>query len=243
MPRIHTPAVLGPNAHIQIEGDAFNHAVRVLRLRAGDALTVFNGDGQEYPAHIETVERQHALIAVGTPTQPEMESPLTTTLLQAVGKGERMDWALQKATELGVTRIQPVITARSNVKLDAKRWEKKMAHWQGVVTSACEQSGRVRLPELQPVAELPAALAAVGPGLRLTLDFGGGAALPRQAPEDGVTLLVGPEGGLEGEEIASARAAGFHGWRIGPRVLRTETAPVAALALLQQRYGDLGSAQ
>ncbi|WP_043768734.1 16S rRNA (uracil(1498)-N(3))-methyltransferase [Algiphilus aromaticivorans] len=243
MPRIYISTELTANARLRIEGDAFNHTVRVLRLRSGDALTVFNGDGHEYPAHIEVIERQHALLALSAPEQPEVESPLATTLLQAVSKGERMDWALQKATELGVTRIRPIITARCNVKLDTKRWQKKMAHWQGVITSACEQSGRLRLPELLPVAELQAALAEVGPGLRLTLDFGGGAALPRQAPEDGVTLLVGPEGGLSEEEIASARAAGFHGWRIGPRVLRTETAPVAALALLQQRYGDLGGTQ
>lgn len=243
MPRIHIPSELLAHSQIRLEGEAFNHAVRVLRLRVGDALTLFNGDGHEYPAHIEVIERQHALLALGAPEQPEIESPLATTLLQAVGKGERMDWALQKATELGVTRIRPVITARCNVKLDAKRWQKKMAHWQGVITSACEQSGRLRLPELLPVTELGPALAETSHGLRLTLDFGGGAALPRQAPEGGVTLLVGPEGGLSDEEIASARAAGFHGWRIGPRVLRTETAPVAALALLQQRYGDLGGAQ
>ena len=243
MPRIHLPAELSANSHLRLDGAAFNHAVRVLRLRAGDLLTVFNGDGHEYPARIETVERQHALLALGAPEQPEMESPLTTTLLQAVGKGERMDWALQKATELGVTRIRPVFTARSNVKLDARRWENKMAHWRGVITAACEQSGRLRLPELLPVADLAQALGESGHGLRLMLDFGGGAALPRATPEGGVTLLVGPEGGLNDEEIASARAAGFHGWRIGPRVLRTETAPVAALALLQQRYGDLGGAQ
>lgn len=240
MPRIHVQADLAPNSRARLEGAPFNHAIRVLRLRVGDALTVFNGDGLEYPATIEAVERSAALLALGAAQQPEMESPLTTTLLQAVGKGERMDWALQKATELGVTRIRPVITARCNVKLDAGRWQKKMTHWQGVITSACEQSGRLRLPELLPIAELAPALAEAGEGLRLTLDFAGGSALPRAVPEGGVTLLVGPEGGLSDAEIASARAAGFHGWRIGPRVLRTETAPLAALALLQQRYGDCG---
>ena len=239
--RIFLPEALAEACTVALRGSAFTHAVRVLRLREGDPLCVFNGDGSEYAARITAATRDQAEILLESRHHPATESPLPTTLLQAVGKGERMDWALQKATELGVTRIRPVTTRRCNVRIDDRRWQKKVNHWRGVIVAACEQSGRVVVPELLPVCDLGAALAECDAALRLMLAFDGDGdgALPAAAP-DGVALLVGPEGGLDEAEIASARRAGFTGWRLGQRVLRTETAPVAALALLQQRYGDLG---
>jgi len=211
-------------------------------MRVGDSLTLFNGDGGEYPAQLTQVDRSEAQVAVGERHEPGTESALQSTLLQAVGKGERMDWALQKATELGVSGIQPVTTARCNVKLDAERWAKKQAHWQGVLTAACEQSGRVRLPQLHPVIKLEDALPTCSADLRLVL-----APQPGDDPFDAgavgvasVALLVGPEGGLNATELEHAERAGFQRWQIGPRTLRTETAPMVALALLQQRFGDYG---
>lgn len=209
-------------------------------MRVGDALTLFNGDGGEYPAQITRIDRNEASVTLSERREPATESALHSTLMQAVGKGERMDWALQKATELGVSTIQPVLTARCNVKLDAERWAKKQTHWQGVLIAACEQSGRVRLPVLQPVARLEDALTACDAALRLVLaPQSGHTPVDRAASHTrSVALLVGPEGGLNEAELGSAERAGFEAWQIGPRTLRTETAPIVALSLLQLRFGD-----
>lgn len=242
MSRIYWPQPLAAGSSVCLQDAAFRHAVRVLRMRVGDSLTLFNGDGGEYPAKLTQIDRNEAQAAVGERHEPGTESALQSTLLQAVGKGERMDWALQKATELGVSAIQPITTARCNVKLDAERWAKKQAHWQGVLIAACEQSGRVLVPQLHPVIKIEDALSACEAELRLVLALQSGQAPLETAATDtaSVALLVGPEGGLNEAELDRSESAGFQRWQIGPRTLRTETAPMVALALLQQRLGDYG---
>jgi 16S rRNA (uracil1498-N3)-methyltransferase len=171
----------------------------------------------------------------------ERESPLPLTLAQAIARGERMDWVLQKATELGVARIVPIVTERTEVKLDAERAERRMAHWRGVIASACEQCGRNHLPALEAPQDMDRWLASLGdaPALRLALLPEGDASL-RQFPQldNGAILAVGPEGGFTANDVALLTQAGFHGLRLGPRILRTETAGVAALAALQAMFGD-----
>ncbi|WP_420428501.1 16S rRNA (uracil(1498)-N(3))-methyltransferase [Algiphilus sp.] len=241
MSRIYLAQAREEGDTVALEDAAFRHVARVLRMRVGDRLTVFNGQGSEFAARITQMERHAAHVQLEARREANTESPLHSSLLQAVGKGERMDWALQKATELGISAIQPVLTARCNVKLDAERWAKKQAHWQGVLIAACEQSGRLRIPELRPVAKLDDILDACTATLRLVLaPQSGRAPIEAVSTVDSVALLVGPEGGLNDEEIRRAEASGFQSWQIGPRTLRTETAPMVALALLQQRFGDYG---
>lgn len=243
MTRIYLPVTLREGDEHDLPEATHRHLVQVLRLHAGDALTVFDGQGCEAPAALITAEKRHSRIRVGAVQRPVRESPLTVTLLQGVSKGERMDYTLQKAVELGVTAIQPLTTQRSMVKLDADRWAKKYAHWQGVIVSACEQSGRVVIPSLHPPASLDAALNALPDDtLRLALLPEHGRALrDLPPPQSGVALLVGPEGGLDPTEIRLALDAGFTAVQLGPRVLRTETAGVATLAALQALWGDWGA--
>lgn len=241
--RVHVPEPLTPGHRHAIEGDAANHIMRVLRLRPGDPLTLFDGGGGEYDARVEGFRKGAVIVEVGDRSPTAVESPLSLTLAQGVSRGERMDWVVQKATELGVTRIIPIMTERSVVKLDAKQAERKRAHWQGIAIAACEQSGRDRVP----VIAVPLALADFlanmdGRVTRVLLSPAGSlrlADLPR--PEGGVTVLIGPEGGLAEAEQRAAFAAGFVAVRLGPRVLRTETAAMAALTLLQYQFGDLVS--
>jgi 16S rRNA (uracil1498-N3)-methyltransferase len=229
-----------PNCDQGLPEAAFRHAVQVLRLREGDTLTLFDGHDNEYEATLIMVARREARIRVGASRLVSRESPLHITLLQAVGKGERMDWALQKATELGATALVPVLSQRCNVHLDDTRWQKKQAHWQGVIVGACEQCGRNRLPALHAPVDLATALAAVDAEARLILDPTAEDGLARAQRPRSVALLIGPEGGLTAEEVAQARASGFHGLRLGPRILRTETAAAAALAVIQAAWGDGG---
>jgi 16S rRNA (uracil1498-N3)-methyltransferase len=220
------------------------HVTRVLRLRAGDPLTVFDGRGSEYRAEIASIAGGTVRVRLLARVAGRPESPLAVTLVQGVSRGERMDWTVQKATELGVCAIAPVLTARSVVRLDARQAEAKLRHWQGIVVAACEQSGRCVVPELRPPEPLPAWLARpTGAVLRLVLDADADtelAAMP--APVGAVELLIGPEGGFDEDEVATARRAGFRPARLGPRVLRTETAGIVALAVLQSRWGDLAGA-
>jgi 16S rRNA (uracil1498-N3)-methyltransferase len=213
----------------------------VLRLRVGDPLVVFDGRGSVCRAEIATIAGRAVTVRLLERLAETAESPLAITLVQAVARGERMDWTLQKATELGVSAIAPVLAARSVVRLDARQAEAKLKHWQAVVVAACEQSGRSILPVVHWPEPLRAYLERPRePGLGLVLDPGAGvelAALP--PPEREVQLLIGPEGGLDDQELEAARSAGFRSARLGPRVLRTETAGTVALAVLQSRWGDL----
>lgn len=244
--RVYVEAPLAPGARLSLTGSAARHLTRVLRRRPGEPLTLFNGAGGEYAATIEAVQREKVLVAVGDARAIDCESPLTLTLAQGVARGERMDLVVQKATELGAAAIVPLLTERSVVQLRASQVRGKLEHWRAIAIAACEQSGRNRLPRI----ELPATLAEflrVGAGVpaapgsaRLLLLPG---AQMRIADLAGkvvdVTVLIGPEGGLSDSEEAAAVAEGFTPVRIGPRVLRTETAAIAALALLQREFGDL----
>src|SRR5690606_13806895 len=224
--------------------------VRVLRLAEGAALRAFDGNGGEYDAVIESVRRTTVTVRIGAHHAIERESPLTITLLQGIARGEKMDLILQKATELGVSRIIPVTSLRSNVRLTAETAQAKREHWEGVVASACGQCGRNRVPEVAEPRAAAEAVQSVGPGLKLVLVadaeardlrslLAGAGARGAMPP---VALLIGPEGGLAPDELRVARLAGFTPCCLGPRILRTETAALVALAALQFAVGGLADA-
>ncbi len=211
----------------------------MLRLARGQPITLFNGDGGEYPAELSRVSRDTAHARVGGRRSVERESPLAITLAQCVSSGDRMDFALQKATELGVQTIVPLASERSIVRLSAERADRRVTHWRGVVTAACEQCGRNRVPEVASITELDAFLAQPADGeLRLLLAPDAPRDLKQAGPARSVTLLAGPEGGLSPAERIRAEAKGYAPVRFGPRVLRTETAPLAAIAAMQALWGD-----
>ena len=238
--RVYCATPLTPAERVTLRGNAAGHISRVLRLRLGEQLTLFDGTGGEHSARIESAGGSTVTVTLLEHITVERESPLTLTLAQGISRGERMDWVVQKATELGVTRIVPLLTERSVVRLDEKQARKKKEHWSGVCLAACEQCGRNRLPQLEDPQELSAFLAADPGPTKLLLSPQGEPrlpALPKDAPA--VTVLIGPEGGLAPAEQQAALAAGFIPVRLGPRVLRTETAAVAALAVIQREFGDL----
>ena len=239
--RAYVGAALESGARLVLSGSAAGHLTRVLRLRPGAALTVFNGEGGEYAASIERVQGGEVTVVVGEHRPLERESPFPLTLAQGVSRGERMDLVVQKATELGVSRLVPVLTEHSIVRLDEERSDRKSSHWRAIAIAACEQCGRNRLPEVALPAQLREFLRQPpGESARLLLSPAATRRIedvPR--PASGVTVLIGPEGGLSAEEQADAHAAGFTAVNLGPRVLRTETAAIAALTLLQRQFGDL----
>ena len=221
---------------------AGHHATRVLRLGAGDALTVFDGRGGEYDAVIVRASRGAVEVDVGAHAAVDRESTLEVELVQGICKGDRMDLVVQKATELGVRAIRPIVCQRTVVKLDPARAERRIAHWRAIAVHAAQQSGRTRVPEVAGVEGFDAWLARPGGGVGFVLSPYAGASLSDFAPPESdttVRLLVGPEGGLAPREVERARDAGFTGLRLGPRVLRTETVALVALSVLQARWGDL----
>ncbi len=235
IPRIFLPVPLAPDTLVTLDRMAANHVTRVLRLKPGAELVLFNGEGGEYPAVLEAAAtaRLCAWRAV------ECESPLAITLVQGISRAERMDYTIQKAVELGVTRIVPVFAARSVVELRGERLQRRMQHWQGVVIGACEQCGRNRVPALDVAVDLSDWLRAPeAQSLRLVLNHRATTTLSTLPRPAALTLLIGPEGGLDESELAQAERTGFIGMRLGPRVLRTETAAVTALAALQTLWGD-----
>ena len=212
--------------------------MRVVRLAVGAALTLFDGTGGEYAATLVRADRRGAAVRIEAFEAVERESPLAVTLAQAVAANDAMDYAIRKTTELGVTSIQPLLTARSAPLPPGERADKRVLHWRQVAIAACEQCGRNRVPEVLPPQRLEDWLAAwTGSGIVLAPDAQCplAALAPTPAP---VALLIGPEGGFDARELQAARARGFHAVRIGPRVLRTETAAAAALAVLQSMWGD-----
>jgi 16S rRNA (uracil1498-N3)-methyltransferase len=239
--RIFVDMTLECGQELPLSGSAANHVQRVLRLRAGASLVLFNGHGGEYSATLLRADRDATVVRVGEHHTGDRESPLQLTLIQGVSRGERMDTIVQKATELGVTRIQPVLTEFSVVKLDAEAAAKRRTHWRAIAIGACEQCGRNRVPEIAAPMDYATALAdtASQPGLRLLLAPDASQSLVTAAQGTALTLLIGPEGGLSEREVRLAERVGYMGCRVGPRVLRTETAPLAALALLQGLLGDL----
>lgn len=241
--RAYVDLALAPGTRVALPEDAAAHLLRVLRLREGDACVLFNGDGHDYDARLAAAGKRGGEAEILARRAVDNESPLRIVLLQGIARGEKMDWILQKATELGVAAVAPVHSERSEVKLDGARADKRLAHWKSVVVAACEQSGRARLPAVAAPRPLHEAAAALdGDGLRLLLDpFAAGAVATLPAPQDGgLVLAVGPEGGWSPRDRETLAASGFEGVRLGPRVLRTETAGLAAIAALQARFGDLG---
>ena len=237
--RIYTPQHLLSSGSIELEGPVSHYLLRVLRLSTGDSLILFNGDGRDYPGEVCEVKHQRVLVRVTGSEDPGNESTLKITLVQAISRGERMDYSLQKATELGVYCVQPVISSRVEVRLDEKRQAKRLAHWQGVVISACEQSGRAIVPEIKLPLSLDNWLAADDGSARLVLDPDASIGLSAIDPEgDCVSVLVGPEGGFSSEEMEKICANGVRAVSLGPRVLRTETAGPAAISALQIVAGD-----
>ena len=237
-PRIYSALPLRAEESLSLDESARRHVGQVLRLKAGQPITLFDGHGGQFPATIDRVERREIIANIGQKEPIEQESPLTTHLLQGISKGERMDYAIQKATEIGVTSITPLLCERTVVRIEPKRMEKKMAHWQRVAISACEQCGRNQLPEIRPVLPLKGALSHVE-GSRVVLDPEGNHRLSDLSPtQQPGSLLLGPEGGLSPPELEQAHNHAFSRVRIGPRVLRTETATVVALTALHQLWGD-----
>jgi 16S rRNA (uracil1498-N3)-methyltransferase len=239
--RVHVDLPLKQGARIALPDDAANHLVRVLRLQAGDGCVLFNGDGHDFPAILQSATKRGVEAELGAPVAVDNESPVRIALVQGIARGEKMDWILQKATELGVASVHPVQSDRSEVKLEGERAAKRLAHWRSVVVSACEQSGRARVPEVAPAQSFPSLLANALPSTRrFLLDpeaVDSIATMP--ALDGGCVLAVGPEGGWSPRDKQALVAAGFVGLKLGPRILRTETAGIAAIAALQARFGDL----
>ena len=237
-PRIHLDAPLAVGARLALPDAAARHVSQVLRLRVGQALILFDGRGLQASAVMVEVQRRSVMVEIESTALIDRESPLAITLVQAVSKGERMDWAIQKAVELGVHQIVPLVCERSVVKLSDERWQKKQAHWQGVIVSACEQCGRNRLPDLATAVDFRSYLAEACDASRWILAPGEQAGWPAQRPEFPLQIMVGPEGGFSDAEIAAAIKAGVQPVAMGPRVLRTETAAVAALSAIHASWGD-----
>jgi len=240
-PRFYLDQPLAPGARLSLPPGPARHAVRALRLALDDRITLFNGQGGEYTACIERIQKDVVMVSVTGFADIERESRLRVMLAQGISSGERMDYTLQKAVELGVAAIQPIAARRSVVKLAGERADKRVAHWQGVVASACEQCGRNRLPGVAAPQTLAHWLAS-GPATENRLLFLSPQADRRlaelEAPAATDCLVAGPEGGFEADEIAALQAAGAIPVRLGARVLRTETAALAALAAMQTLWGD-----
>ena len=225
-----------------LEDDRARYLGRVLRLRIGDTITVFDGSGPEWPARIEGMTKSSATLVLGESREARSESPLKTHLVQGISRGERMDFVVQKATELGVKRITPVLTEYGVVKLSGERAAKRREHWHGVAASACEQSGRTRPPLIDPPVSLKQWFGEKPANADIDLILRPGAEAPLSgvaAPKTKACILIGPEGGFSESEYEDAAIAGFDAVSLGPRILRTETAAAAALAVMQANWGDL----
>jgi 16S rRNA (uracil1498-N3)-methyltransferase len=241
IPRIYQAQTLAEGAQVTLDEMAAHHLARVLRCQRGDAVTLFNGEGGEFASVIENISKKAVTVTAGKFNAREAESQLNLCLAQGIARGEKMDYIIQKAVELGVKQIVPLLTERSTVKLTGERRDKRWQHWQSIIISACEQSGRNRLPELLPVHSLLEWLPLVKADQGFVL-----APLSARKLQDyklnasaRVILLVGPEGGLSDQEISWAQAQQFSALNLGPRILRTETAALAALTALQCTLGDM----
>jgi 16S rRNA (uracil1498-N3)-methyltransferase len=252
--RVFVEGELRPGNLVELERNTASHLAKVLRARSGDELVLFNGDGREFAASIESVRGSRVSASINSARSVDRESPLKVTLIQCVPRGDRMDFVVQKATELGVERIVPVLSQRSVVRLDAAQAAAKQAHWRAVAVSACEQCGRNRLPAVEAPQPLLNYLGAMTPqkapgALRLILEPEG------EDPESGARsigvaaggpvahaeIAIGPEGGFSPEELDAFHLSAFAALGLGPRVLRTETAAIAAIVMLQTRFGDMSA--
>jgi 16S rRNA (uracil1498-N3)-methyltransferase len=239
IPRIYQATSLSTGQTIELDKTSAHHLTRVLRMQDNHQLILFNGEGGEYHATL-SVQGKSVFANVNTFVERDTESNLHITLLQGISKGDRMDICIQKAVELGVKKIVPVICHRTVVNIKGERSEKKHLHWQGIVINACEQSGRTSVPELAESIKLNDVISLTDTSLKLTLSPDANTSLPKlSATAQNITLLIGPEGGLDTNEVLLATQHGFQPVRMGPRILRTETAAIATIAALQTLYGDL----
>ena len=242
MTRIYIDSELAVGEEIELPSAARRHVVQVLRLSEGASITLFNGRGGEYQGVITSQNRRAVSVILEKFSEIERESPLEITLVQGISRGERMDYTIQKAVELGVHRIVPFKSLRTGVRLPPDRIERRLEHWRGVIRHACEQCGRNRVPSLASIQSLDEILAAESFSLGAVLNPNGMVDISQLEPAPGpILLVIGPEGGLDDAEIEQLREAGFLNLRLGPRVLRTETAAVTALSILQANLGDLGN--
>lgn len=238
--RLYVPEALTAGAELRLDTERSHYVSRVLRARPGDALVLFDGQGGEHAASISGISKQAVTVNVEVRRDGVRESPLCMHLLQGISRGDRMDWVVQKATELGVARITPVLTQFSVVRLDEDRADRRVAHWTKIAQSACEQCGRNVVPAIDAPQAIGSVLAAVSKAARVVLHPRAPRTLAALEPQAiPVELLIGPEGGFSDGEQEHALAAGFEPRSLGPRILRTETAAIAALAILQGRLGDL----
>ncbi|HQT29892.1 MAG TPA: 16S rRNA (uracil(1498)-N(3))-methyltransferase [Thiobacillus sp.] len=237
-PRFYLDQPLAPGARFSLPPGPARHAARALRLAVDDPIILFNGRGGEYSARIERIQKDDVAVSLTGFADTERESRLRVMLAQGISSGERMDYTLQKAVELGVTAIQPIAAKRSVVKLAGERADKRVAHWQGVVASACEQCGRNQVPAVSAPLTLASWLGQAGGRLLFLSPLADARLADLPAPTGTDCLVAGPEGGFEADEIAALQAAGAIPVRLGARVLRTETAALAALAAMQTLWGD-----
>ena len=239
--RLYFPSSITPGQSIILDNNASHHLIRVMRTKKDSGIILFNGDGFEYSATLLDENTRGCSVTVNTRTSTQRESPAHIVLLQGISRSDRMDACIQKSTELGVNVIVPVLCERSTTKLKDNQSEKKMMHWQQVIISACEQSGRCVIPDLHPVTSYTQALQMTGSGCKLVLAPDSTTQLGNiQKPDGNIIVLVGPEGGLTQNEIKLAFEMNFTGIQLGPRILRTETAGPACIAAIQTLWGDLG---
>jgi 16S rRNA (uracil1498-N3)-methyltransferase len=240
-PRFYCPGDLSQGATRDLPQAAAHHAARVLRLNVGDPVVLFNGQGGESSGQVHIITKSRVAVRIGARLAREAESPVAISLVQGLSARERMDFTVQKAVELGVTEIFPVETRRSVMRLAQERAERRVEHWQNLAISACEQCGRNRVPVIHPVSGLADWLGAhpsTQAELRVILSAGAAMRLRDLSPATRVQLLAGPEGGFTPEEVELAQACDFTAVRLGPRILRTETAAIAALAAIHTLWGD-----
>lgn len=237
--RIYQPTQLVSGETISLTPDAAHHLIKVLRLSTGEVIQVFNGEGGEYSATIASITKQQVSIQIGEYWARDVESPLQIHLGQAISRGEKMDYTIQKAVELGVTKITPLFTERCGVKLSQERWEKRLQHWRSIIISACEQCGRNRLPIITEPALMAEWVQQGSGGCKIILHPEATQNLKTITSVKNIILLVGPEGGFTTEEVSSATQHHFLGMTLGPRILRTETAALVAMAILQAKWGDI----
>ena len=241
MTRIFQPYIINQNSLITLDDNAFNHLIRVLRMKPGESITLFNGSNQITPAVIHEVNKKNVVVKTASTILDNRESPLNIHLGQVISRGDKMEFTIQKSVELGVTTITPLLSERCGVRLDQERLEKKVQQWQKIIISACEQCGRNIVPTINPVSKLENWCASLTDSLKLNLHPKAEKGI-NQLPTDNknISLLIGPEGGLSNEEIQMTYQYEFTDVLLGPRVLRTETAALTAITALQVRLGDLG---
>lgn len=240
IPRIYYPHPLSASTLITLDEPVSRHLLTVLRLHPGASLQLFSGDGGAYEAQLQAIQKKRAVIAVGAWVNAEVESPLAIHLAQAISRGERMDFTVQKSVELGVTQITPLLTARCGVHLNEERSQNRVRHWRSIAISASQQSGRCHVPDINPPCDFSDFLTTAD-GLKfICTPCKYSKPLPdRVPPVSRISLLIGPEGGFSAAETAQAEQMGFYPLQLGPRILRTETAAIVAITFLQSRWGDI----